>query len=590
VWALALAADHAERVISVVFLGAGLPIPDIEPLHEVFPFDDMLDTEEGWAKRNRHYMLKDWKGYVEFHMTQCLPEPHSTRAIEFAVEMGLETTPEAYVALAAGEEQITPANVEDYMRRVRCPVLVITGDQDIITAPAIGIALAEKTHGRLVTIAGGGHNPAARDPVYVNQLLYDFIRPTPPQTLTWTRARSRQRRALYVSSPIGLGHAQRDLAIADELRKLRPDVQVDWLAQHPVTAVLEARGERIHPASRYLASESKHIESESAEHDLQCFQAFRRMDEILIANYMVFHDVAQETPYDLWIGDEAWDLDHFLYEVPEEKRAAYAWLTDFVGFLPMPDGGDHEAFLTADYNAEMLEQIERYPRIRDRAIFVGNPDDIVPAAFGRDLPAIREWTEQHYEFSGYITGFNPADFADREAIRAQLGYHPDEQVCLVAVGGSGVGYHLLRRVMAAYPTAKRQLPALRMIVVAGPRIEPASLPHIEGVEVRAYVHELYRHLAMCDLAVVQGGLSTSMELTANKRPFLYFPLQHHFEQNFHVPHRLDRYGAGRCMDYATATPESIAAAMVAEMGRDVCYRDVETDGAARAAALIAPLI
>ena len=88
-----------------------------------------------------------------------------------------------------------------------------------------------------------------------------------------------------------------------------------------------------------------------------------------------------------------------------------------------------------------------------------------------------------------------------------------------------------------------------MIVVAGPRIDPATLPQHDGLEVRAYVHELYRHLAACDLAVVQGGLTTSMELTANRRPFLYFPLRHHFEQNFHVRHRLERYGAGRCMDF-----------------------------------------
>jgi hypothetical protein len=81
-----------------------------------------------------------------------------------------------------------------------------------------------------------------------------------------------------------------------------------------------------------------------------------------------------------------------------------------------------------------------------------------------------------------------------------------------------------------------------------------------------------------------------MELTANRRPFLYFPLLHHFEQNFHVAHRLNRYQAGRRMDYATATPEVIAAAIAAELGRPVDYRPVETDGAARAANLIAQLI
>ncbi|MGO9502595.1 MAG: hypothetical protein ACLPUO_13705 [Streptosporangiaceae bacterium] len=50
-----------------------------------------------------------------------------------------------------------------------------------------------------------------------------------------------------------------------------------------MTTVLEARGERVHPASAQLASESGHIESESAEHDLHVFQAIRRMDEILLA-------------------------------------------------------------------------------------------------------------------------------------------------------------------------------------------------------------------------------------------------------------------------------------------------------------------
>ena len=76
-----------------------------------------------------------------------------------------------------------------------------------------------------------------------------------------------------------------------------------------------------------------------------------------------------------------------------------------------------------------------------------------------------------------------------------------------------------------------------------------SLPSVDGLEVRGYVHNLYRHLAACDLAVVQGGLTTAMELTANRRPFLYFPLGHHFEQRIHVAWRLERYRAGRRLEY-----------------------------------------
>jgi predicted glycosyltransferase len=410
-------------------------------------------------------------------------------------------------------------------------------------------------------------------------------------TTTWTRSLARKRRALYISSPIGLGHAQRDVAIADELRKLHPDLEIDWLAQHPVTAVLEARDERIHPLSAELASESAHITSESSEHDLNAFQAIRRMDEILVANFMVFHDAVEQGEYDLVIGDEAWDVDHFLHENPELKRTAFAWMTDFVGWLPMPEGGDREAFLTADYNAEMIEHVERFPRIRDRAIFVGEPDDIVPDDFGPDMPSIRAWTEDHYAFSGYVTGFDPEPLiADREALRAELGYRPDERVVIVTVGGSGVGEALLRRVVAAFPEAARRVNGLRMIAVAGPRIDPERLGAPAGVEVRAFVPELYRHLAACDLAVVQGGLTTTMELAAARRPFLYFPLRNHFEQNRHVRHRLERYGAGRYMDYDTSDPDAIAEAIAQEIDRPVTSKPVERDGAARAAALIAPLV
>ncbi len=161
---------------------------------------------------------------------------------------------------------------------------------------------------------------------------------------------------------------------------------------------------------------------------------------------------------------------------------------------------------------------------------------------------------------------------------------------MVTVGGSGVGTDLLRRAVAAYPAARALVPGLRMVLVAGPRIDPGSLPLADGLEVRGYVPDLYRHLAACDLAVVQGGLTTTMELAASGRPFIYVPLRHHFEQNFHVRHRLDRYGAGRCLDYDQTGPEALAQAIAAEIGRPVSYRPVEADGAARAAALLSELI
>ena len=273
-------------------------------------------------------------------------EPHSTKQIEDCVEWSQEIPPSVLIDATRGQQACQLESFRSVCARVTAPVLVIHGDDDRIRPYASGVALAELTGGRLVTIGGGGHGPQARDPIVVNRLIEQFVdtvRPRPrqaPQPRTWVRAARRPKRALYISSPIGLGHALRDATIADELRKLHPDLQIDWLAQHPVTRVLEERGERIHPASAFLASESAHVEEEAGEHDLHAFQAIREMDEVLVNNFMVFDDIVRDEHYDVVIGDEAWDIDYFLHENPERKHFEFAWMTDFVGWLPMPDGGD----------------------------------------------------------------------------------------------------------------------------------------------------------------------------------------------------------------------------------------------------------
>lgn len=607
-WLLELAASHPDRVAGLVAIGPSVALPvesnpraahfaPLGPAPELPPSavpGGGQDPPEHWAKYNLEYWRDSYDDFRWFFFGQGFNEPHSTKPIEDAVGWGAETTEKVLITHHHAGAYPDEATVRSWCAQVSCPVLVIHGSDDGISPVGRGEQLAELTGGELAVIDGGGHLPLARDPVRVNLLLEGFVSSIVPrrrQRRVWTRARQRgQRRVLYISSPIGLGHARRDLAIAQQLRTHHPEVKIDWLAQHPVTRALEAAGERVHPASRWLANESAHIESESAEHDLHAFQAIRNMDEILLANFMLLHDLVESEQYDLVIGDEAWELDYFLHENPELKRFGYAWFTDFVGWLPMPDGGDREAYVAADYNAEMIEQIARYPRIRDRAIFVGDPDDIVPDRFGPDLPAIRAWTEEHYAFAGYVTGFDPDELADREAVRAELGYRPGEQVCVVTVGGSGVGRHLLRRVLAAYPAAARKIPGLRMVVVAGPRIDPESLPAPAGVEVHSYLPHLHRHLAACDLAVVQGGLTTCMELTITGRPFLYVPLRHHFEQNIHVQHRLQRHRAGHRLDYDQTDPDHLAELIASQIGRPTDYRPVEPGGAARAAGLLAGLL
>ena len=303
---------------------------------------------EGWNKFNRDYWLANYPDFAEHFIRNIHSEPHSTRQIEDGIEWASETSGPVLIKTVEARTIPPEFDVSEAMyRKIGCPVLVIHGDNDQIQPMRARRPWPRSTGAELVTIPGGGHNPLGRYSGKVQCADRRFPRSQARHRRAAESGASRTskaKKALYLSSPIGLGHGRRDIAITRELRKLHPDLQVDWLAQDPVTRLLEASGERVHPLSARLASESRHIELESGEHDLHCFQAIRRMDEVLIANFMIFQDAVEEGDYDLVIADEAWDIDHYWHEHPELKKAKLAWFTDFVGYVPMPSGGEHEAF------------------------------------------------------------------------------------------------------------------------------------------------------------------------------------------------------------------------------------------------------
>ena len=526
-------------------------------------------------------MRDDWPGYLDEFFTVVFSEPHSTKAYEDGVVRSGAATDGATVAM--GLAGWLGSDMRPQARQVRCPTLVIHGDDDRRVPYADGERIAALVPGaRLLTIGGGGHLLQARDPVAFSRAVRDFVGPGPARS-TWVRGMARRRRALFISSAIGLGHVQRDLAIAREMRKLQPELDIDWFTVHPASTYLEREGESLHPITKRLANESRHFESMAGEHDLQAFFALRTMDEVMARNFLTFTDLVESEHYDIVIGDEAWEVDYHYHENPELKRQPFVFLTDFVGCLPMEEGNAREAYLCADRNADDIEHIARYPWIRDRAIFVGNPEDAPDLPFGPGLPQIRDWTRRNFSFTGYALPFDPRALADTDELRRRHGYRRDEKLVIAAVGGTAVGAPLLHRIVEAFPAMKRQVHELRLVLVAGPRLSREAFPELPGLEVRPYVHNLFEHLACSDLALVQGGLSTCMELVATRRPFLSFPLERHFEQCIHVRHRLNNYCADCAVHFKDLSPDELAERALRAMHEPVAYKPVETDGAARAA-------
>jgi UDP:flavonoid glycosyltransferase YjiC (YdhE family) len=203
---------------------------------------------------------------------------------------------------------------------------------------------------------------------------------------------------------------------------------------------------------------------------------------------------------------------------------------------------------------------------------------------------MRQWSREHFRFSGYTYHFDPADYRDKAALRQGLGFREDERVILVSAGGTRAGRSLLRKCAEAFSLVASRVPDARMILVAGPRLDASDLPRHPRIDVRPFVPHLFRHHAAAHLAIVQGGLTTTMELAAVQTPFLYFPLRNHFEQHFHVARRLERLGAGVRMDYDRTGTEELGAAIVDHLSKPVQYRDAPAGGTERAARLIANLL
>jgi hypothetical protein len=318
-------------------------------------------------------------------------------------------------------------------------------------------------------------------------------------------------------------------------------------------------------------------------------EALWEMDRLLNNNFMVFTDAVRKDGYDLVVGDESWEVAEYLHYNPDLKTAPFVFMTDFVGVSNVSEDQTKQAHVY-NSNGTFVEMREIHPEASDLSIFIGELDDLQDRPFGEGLPNIREWTKDRFKFSGYVLPFDPADYSDRQALRKDLGFSQKDKVLLVAVGGTSVGRPLIEKCLEAQPGLKEKIPGIRMIVLSGPRIESKSFGPFEGVEFQPFISDPIKHYAACDLAVIQGGLSTAMELTALGRPFLYFPLKDHFEQQDHVVSRLKRHRAGFRMDFDNTTPSKLVEAIAANVGTTVDYRPVNTDGAKKAASMIIELL
>jgi predicted glycosyltransferase len=384
-------------------------------------------------------------------------------------------------------------------------------------------------------------------------------------------------RVLYVSGSLGLGHVTRDLAIAAEMRRMWPEVEIRWIAGSPAREVLADAGERLVTEYVQYRGETDLAEAVARNGRLSLTEYVFKALSAWINNARVIGRVASQGQFDVVVGNET-------YEIPVTNflgmrvlpPVPFVMMYDFWG-MEVTSGSALERLGAWMLNLVWSREWRVTARGRNAAIFFGEIEDVADRPFGALLPNRRRYAEKHVEFVGYPLPFAAKDVPSREVLRRELGYGSGPLV-ICTVGGTAIGRELLELCGRAYPLTLARVPGLRMVLVCGPRIDPDSLDVPKEVECQGMVPILWRHLAACDLAVVQGGGSTTLEVEALRVPFLFFPVEHQSEQEITIAGRLARHGAGVRMDMTATSPAEMAEAIAANLGVGVFYPEIPVQG------------
>ena len=410
-WLLGLAAQHPDRVLGAVASGTNLPLAPGHPTpDDVVAFDEPFRSTLGWATWNAAFWRERYEDFLRFFFSQVWTEPYSAGVIEDSVTWGLETDPETLIATAEA-----PGYDEDEVRallaRVRSPMLVIHGRNDAVTPLARGARLADLAGAKLEVLDGAGHCPGNRDPVRFDRLIVDFIEGIHSATVSddhVPRPADGSRRVLVVPSGVDGRAVDLGISISNALLSADPGLTVQWLAASPARERLERSKAVVHPASDGLVRAEVAGGPGGGRWTAEQFDLWRRGDEARFANYMVFDDLVACDAFDLVVAIGADGIDHYLHEDPGSKRFAFAWLTDRVGWEVTQGDAAAAVDLMVDANRAMAAMVERLPPVRDRAIYLGTPEDLPEQTLAPGLPTIRDWARRNITFAGPIDDLDGA--------------------------------------------------------------------------------------------------------------------------------------------------------------------------------------
>ena len=294
---------------------------------------------------------------------------------------------------------------------------------------------------------------------------------------------------LFFTSPIGLGHATRDIAIAKKLIKL--DVQINFVSGQAACSLISSQGydvvDAYHPKSFFI----------------QCGQLRRPL--IWLLRYLTYYreckgiseGIVNSRQCDIIVSDE----DFASVQVASRLNKKHILISDIT---------------ETHFTHGLLSIVEKKMNKSMRKI-MSKCDRVIIPDFGDDEgnviyvgPIVREVS------------------SDREALRKKLDFH--KKTIVVSVGGTDAGQQLIDKSLEAFARLRKRLD-IDLVVVTGPMLTPPiELSH--NIRTNGFIDNLHEYIYAADVVISLAGRSTIDESIVYGTPGIFIPIKDHFEQEW----------------------------------------------------------
>ena len=323
---------------------------------------------------------------------------------------------------------------------------------------------------------------------------------------------SYNQKVLFFTSPIGLGHATRDIAIAEKLKQIVKDeilfisggAAYDLISKEGFQALNLYRPPPFTVDSGKLRNSfvwlmkyiiyykrSKKIAEEVIRKDVhkyplivsdEDFASIAVSQNTILSKSILIYDMVEPTASGHGITSNYYN-NNFENNVGETQFAS--------GFLHI-------------FEKKMNRSMRNLINKCDKVIIPDFGDNSANLVFVG--PIVREVK------------------SDRKSLRNNLGF--TRKTILVCAGGTDAGRHLIQKSLEAYGNLKKRLD-VDLILVPGPNLELNDSDDFYNL---GFVDNLHEYIYASDLVISLAGRSTIDESTVYGTPGIFIPIKNHFEQ------------------------------------------------------------